>query len=100
MYLLSLLHCQDFPEVEHRLFPVGVFRVWSRRKAYRFMACCEIDVKPSDKSMNEIIPPNIERKRSLERKICRSNGVEIDGLDSSGVCDHSLHLNCINEWFR
>jgi hypothetical protein len=59
-YLLSLLHRQNFSEVEDSLFPVSVFGVWPCGEANGLVACSEVDVKPGDQSMYEVVSSDIK----------------------------------------
>jgi hypothetical protein len=64
--LLSLLDCQDFPQIKDRLFPMCVFRVRSRTKVDGFMTRREIDIEPGDKGVNEVVATAVKPEGGSE----------------------------------
>lgn len=97
-YLFSLLHGQDFSEVEDGLFPVCVFGVRACGEADGFMACCEVDVEPGDEGMYEVVSSNIESEGRGESKVGGFAGVEVEGQDSSWISDHGFDFDSVHEW--
>jgi hypothetical protein len=97
--LLALLHGQDFPEVKNGLLPVCVLGVWASGEADRLVAGGEINVKPGNEGMYEVIATAVKNERRGEGEVSRCAGVEIEGEDRSGVGNNSLDLDGVDERF-
>lgn len=63
----------------------------------RFVAGSEIDIEPSNKSVNKVITTDIEFERGGESKICLGACVEVEGKDGGGVSDDSLDIDGVDE---
>jgi len=75
--LLSLLYRQHFSEIEDGLFPMSIFGVRTGRETDRLVASGEINVKPCNQGVDEIITTAIERKGGGESEIGSGAGIEI-----------------------
>ena len=64
------------------------------------MAGSEVDVKPCDQGVDEIIPAAVERKWDREGQVSSRAGVEIKSDDSSGVSHNSFDFDGVNKGLR
>ena len=55
LHRFSFLDGQHLAQIEDRLFPMRVFRVWTCGEADRLVARCEVDVEPRDQRVDKII---------------------------------------------
>ena len=94
---LFLLNGQDITEVEHGLLPVGVLRVGAGGEGDGLVASAELDIKPSDHSVNKVAALDRERVGDLKRKVLLGNSVEVESDDGARVSDKSLELNGVDE---
>jgi hypothetical protein len=76
---------------------VSVLGVRASRESNGFVACAELDIKPGDESMDEVVATSIERVRLLECQIRSRDCVEVEGDDGARIGDHSLHIDSINK---
>jgi hypothetical protein len=97
-YLLSLLYGQDFSEVEDGLLPVRIFGVRACGEADWLMACCEVDIEPSDQGMYEIISTDVKGEGRGKSEVGGFACVEIEGEDSSRISDYGFDFDGVNEW--
>lgn len=97
--LLALLHGQHFTEVEDGLLPVSVFCVRASGEADGFVAGCEVDVKPGDEGVDEIVAADIEGEGECEGEIGGCAGIEVEGYDGGGVGDYGFDFDGVNEGF-
>jgi hypothetical protein len=96
--LFSLLHGQDFSEVEDGLFPVRIFGVRACGEANGLMACCEVDIEPCDQGMYEIISTDVKGEGRGESEVGSCACVEIEGEDSGWISDYGFNFDSVNEW--
>jgi hypothetical protein len=95
--LLSLLNSQHITQIEHSLLPVRVFCVWSSREADRLVTGSEVNVKPCDESMDEVISAAVKRIRNGEGQISSCACVEVESKNGSRVGNNSLHFDGIDK---
>jgi hypothetical protein len=60
------------------------------------MACSEINIKPSDERMYEIISPNIEGKWRGESEVSRFAGVEVESKDGRWVSNYGFDFHSVD----
>ena len=53
--MFAFFHGQDISEVEDGLFPVRILGVWSSGEADRLVACLEVNIKPGNDRVNEVV---------------------------------------------
>jgi hypothetical protein len=80
------------------LFPVRIFGVRACGEADGFMACCEVDVEPGDQGMYEVISSDVKGEGRGESEITGLAGVEVEGENSSWICDYRFDFDGVNEW--
>ena len=96
-YGFSFLNSDYFSQVKHCLLPMGVFRVWTGRKSDGLVTGRELNVKPCDESMNEIIPSASKTEWCSERELCGGDGVKVDCEDRAWICDQSFHFDGVDQ---
>lgn len=97
VHLFTLLDCEHVLEVEHRLLPVSVFCVWASREGNGLVACREFNVKPSHKSVNEVVAAGSQVKWYAVGQVGNSALVQVEGEDTCGVGNNGLHLDGVDE---
>ncbi len=95
--MLSLLHGQDFSEVEDGLFPVRILGMRTCGEANGFMTCCEIDIEPGDQGMYKVISSDVKSEGRREGEVTGFAGVEVEGKDCSRVSHHGFDFDSVNE---
>ena len=78
---------------------MGVLGVRTGGEADGLVAGGEVNVKPRDKSVNEIITLDGQLERRAEGKIGGGAGVEIEGENGGGVGNNCLELDSVDEGF-
>lgn len=63
------------------------------------MAGGEVDIKPCDERVNEIIATAVENKGGREREVCSRTSVKVEGQDAGGVSNDGFDLNGIDKGF-
>ena len=86
----ALLDREDFSKIEDGLLPMRVFGVRTCRESDGFVARCEVNVKPSNESMDEVVPLDSELKWLRKGQLRRFDRVEINGENRAGVGDQRL----------
>ena len=61
------------------------------------MASGEVDVKPGDQSVHEIVSTAVKRKWGGEGKVGGGAGVEIEGQNGGRVGDNGLDLDSVDK---
>jgi hypothetical protein len=97
--LLPTFDSKNFLQIEHRLLPVRVFRVWAGRELDRLVACRELNVKPCDDSMDEIATPAVKREVDNKGEILGCDSVQVKGEDAGGISYYGLHVDRVYEGF-
>lgn len=69
---------QDIVEVEHRLFPVSVFRMGSCGEPDRLVASRKLNVEPGDKGVRKVVASDLQRERGGEGKLRSGDSVQVD----------------------
>jgi len=95
--LLTLLDGEDVLEVEDGLLPVGVLGVGAGREADRLVARGEVDVKPRDQGVDEVVALDRQLERSGKGQVGRGAGVEIEGEDRRRVRNNRLQVDGVDE---
>ena len=54
---LPCVHCEIIPDVEHRLFPVGVRSFWWSCEADALVGFAEVDTEVGDKGVDVVVSP-------------------------------------------
>lgn len=96
--LLSLLYSQDFSEIEDSLLPVGIFGMWTCRKADGFVACGKVDIEPGYQSMYEVISADIEGEGRGEGEVAGLASIKVECKNGSWVGNHSFDFDCVYKW--
>ena len=99
MDLLALLDSQNLSQVEDSLFPVCVFCVWASRESDWLVAGGEVDVKPSDECMNEIVATAVKKKGGGEGEVFGCACVEVKSEDGGRVGYDCFDFDGIDERF-
>jgi hypothetical protein len=92
-----LLDSEYILEVEDGLLPVGVLGMWAGGEADGLVAGGEVDIKPRDQGVDEVIAGNRELEGNIESQIICGALVKIEREDGSGFGDSGLDLDGINE---
>jgi hypothetical protein len=95
--LLALLYRQDILKVEDGLLPVGVLGVRASGETDGLVASREVDIKPSNKGVDEIVTAAGELEGDRECKVGDSAGVEIQGKDGHGVSHGGLDVDGVDK---
>jgi len=98
-HLLTLLACEVVVQVEHSLFPVSVWSLWSRRKSNPLVAFGELDIEESDQSLAIVIPLQLQVEGAGEGDILLGACLNVYLLDETGVGDDLIPVDTIHQWF-
>lgn len=71
--------------------------MWSSREADRLVAGGEVNVKPCNEGMDEVISAAVKRIRNCEGQVGSCACVEVESKHSSRVRNNSLNLNGIDK---
>lgn len=63
------------------------------------MASGEIDVEPSDESVDKIVASAVEHEGGLKGEVCGCAGIEVEGEDGGGVGYYSFDFDGVDERF-
>lgn len=74
-----------------------VFCVWASGESDRLVACGEVNVKPSNQSVDEVIATAVESEWVGESEISGCAGVEIEGYDGGRIGHNGLDLDGVDE---
>ena len=96
--LLILFDGQNFPQIKHSLFPMGVLGVRAGGKFDRFVAGCEFDIEPSNQCMDEIISPTIKSERFFEGQVGRCDSVQVDLENLGRLGDTCFQVYGVDQW--
>lgn len=97
MDLLALLDGEHVLKIKHRLLPVGILGVWAGREGDGLVARRKLNVEPSHKCVNEVVAASGQIEWYAVGQIGNSAFVKVEGKDTSGVGDDSLHLDGVDE---
>jgi hypothetical protein len=71
--------------------------VWASGEADRLVAGGEINVKPGNECVDEIIAAGIKDERSSKSQVGGCAGVEVEGEDGGGVGNDGFNLDSVDE---
>jgi len=93
----ALLNGEDFAKVEYSLFPMSVLGMRTGREADGFVAGSEVDIKPCDHGVDEVIALDMEKVFIRECEVFCLTGVEIEFEDLPRISDNGLEFDGIDE---
>lgn len=73
--------------------------MWTGGESDGFVAGGEIDVKPCDQCMDEVISSRFKSKWTRECEVPGGTGIEVEGEDRCWIGDYGFDLDCVDKWF-
>jgi hypothetical protein len=73
--------------------------MWPGGESDRFVAGGEIDVKPCDQCMDEVISSHIKSEWTGEGEVLGGTGIEVESEDRCWIGDYSFDFDCVDKWF-
>ena len=94
---LALFHSKDITQIEDSLFPVSVLGMRAGRESDGLVACGEVDIKPGNQSVDEVVALSRKGEGGLERGVRCLDSVKVKGNDGARVADNSLHFDSVDK---
>lgn len=71
--------------------------MWASGESNEFVACRELDIKPSHKRVDEVVAAGSKVKWYVVCQVGDSALVQVKGEDTCRVCDNGLHLDGVDK---